>query len=211
MDLKRRDNRFGMPSLRGFTPDSVENESNQQAPPLVAPGNDSNKLKKRAWVPQAEETPPNIRRQSEGKDRDEVRQSPERIIPPAVQSKVAAVGMVMIQHSSPWESLKKRFSLSLEDSVTIASRKDGLFVAVREFSGPDADREVCTLQRIRQENLPNFLAFLECFSFKGSLYAVFEHELTRNEKLLTLSHYALIKRYPTEPQLAFIIGQVSLL
>jgi hypothetical protein len=118
---------------------------------------------------------------------------------------------VRIQHSSPWENLKPRFSLSLEDSVTITSRKDGLFVTVREFSGPDADRKVRMLQRIRKENLPNFLAFLECFSFEGSLYAVFEHELTRNEKLLTLSHYALIKRYPTESQLVFILEQVSLL
>jgi hypothetical protein len=97
--------------------------------------------------------------------------------------------------------------LKLNDSVIIATQKDGRFVAVREFSGPDADRKINMLQRIRHEN---FLAFLECFNLEGSRFAVFEHEITRGEKLsVTLNHYALIAHYPTEPQLAIILEQVS--
>jgi hypothetical protein len=128
------------------------------------------------------------------------------------QSKASVGTNVRMEHSSLWGSLTKRFTLSLEDSVTITSRKDRLFVAIREFLGLDADRKVTILQRIQNKNLPNLLAFLECFSFKGSRFAVFKHEITRGEKLpVTLSHYALIKHYPTELQLAIILRQMSLL
>jgi hypothetical protein len=222
MSLERRGTLFGPPSIRGATPDSHENGSIEANPLLVASDNDSKRLKKRVWAAEDEEAPPKVRRQSEGKDPEEARQNLDRFIPQAMQSKASAGGNVRMQHSSPWGSLTKRFTLSLEDSVTIASRKDGLFVAVREFSDPDADRKVAMLRRIRNEmlqrirkeneNLPNLLAFLECFSFEGSRFAVFEHEITRGEKLpVTLSHYALIKHYPTESQLAIILRQVSLL
>jgi hypothetical protein len=203
MSLERRGTLFGPPSIRGVTPDSHENGSIEANSLLVASGNNSNKLKKKL-----EEAPPKIR--GHYKDQDEVGQSLHKFIPQAIQSKVSTGGNVRTQHSSPWGSLTKRFTLSLEDSVTIASRKDGLFVAVREFSGPDADRKLNVLRKIRNENLPNLLVFLECFSFEGSLFAVFEHEITRGEKLtITLNHYALIKHDPTEPQLAIILRQVS--
>jgi hypothetical protein len=120
-----------------------------------------------------------------------------------------------MKHSSPWDSLRRHFSLMLEDSVTIASRKDiasqedALLVAVRQFSGPDADRKVDMLQRIRNEN---FLAFLECFSFEESRYVVLEHEISTEEKLpVTLRQFALISDYHTEKELAIILGPVSLL
>jgi hypothetical protein len=214
MSLERRGTLFGPPLIRGATPNSHENESIKANPLLVASNNNSKRLKKRVWAAEDEEAPPKVRRQSEGKDPEEARQNLDRFIPQAMQSKASAGGNVRMQHSSPWGSLTKRFTLSLEDSVTITSRKDGLFVAVREFSDPDADQKVAMLRRIRKENenLPNLLAFLECFSFEGSRFAVFEHEITRGEKLpVTLSHYALIKHYPTESQLAIILRQVGLL
>jgi hypothetical protein len=62
------------------------------------------------------------------------------------------------------------------------------------------------LEKIRHEN---FLAFLECFSHEGFMYAVFEHEIKPGVHLpITLSHYALVRHYPTESQLATILGQV---
>jgi hypothetical protein len=103
----------------------------------------------------------------------------------------------------------------LEDSVTIAirkdiaSQKDALLVAMRQFSGPNADRKVNMLRRIQNEN---FLAYLDCFSFKESRYVVLEHEINKEEKLpVTLRQFALISPYPTKEQLAVILGQVSLL
>jgi hypothetical protein len=66
----------------------------------------------------------------------------------------------------------------LNDSVIIVSQKDRRFVAVREFSGSDIDQKVKMLQRIQYEN---FIAFLECFSFEGSCYVVFEYKITYRE------------------------------
>jgi hypothetical protein len=90
----------------------------------------------------------------------------------------------------------------LEDSVTIAIRKnianqkDALLVAIRQLSGPDADRKVDILQRIQNEN---FLAYLDCFSFEESRYIVLEHEINKEEKLpITLRQFALISPYPTK-------------
>jgi hypothetical protein len=74
----------------------------------------------------------------------------------------------------------------LKDSVTIAiwkdiaSLEDALLVAVKQFLGPDADQKVDMLQRIKNKN---FLAFLGCFSFEESCYAVLEHEINKKEKL----------------------------
>jgi hypothetical protein len=103
----------------------------------------------------------------------------------------------------------------LKDSVTIAirkditSQKDALLVAVRQLSGPNADRKVDMLRRIQNEN---FLQFLDCFSFEESRYVVLEHEINKEEKLpVTLRQFALISPYPTEEQLAVILRQVSLL
>ena len=100
--------------------------------------------------------------------------------------------------------------MSLEDSVTIISRKDRLFVAIREFSGLDIDRKLNVLRKIRNENLLNLLVFLECFNFEGSLFIIFEYEITKGEKLtITLNYYALIKHYFTESQLIIILRQMS--
>jgi hypothetical protein len=125
-----------------------------------------------------------------------------------IQSEVGTVDNSSMKNSSPWKSLTKHFFLMLNDSVIIASQKNSRLVAVREFSGLDADRKVKMLQRIRHKN---FVKFLECFSFEGSRYAVLEHEISSEEKLaITLHQYALITPYPTEQELATILGQVSL-
>ncbi|PVH70500.1 hypothetical protein DL98DRAFT_619281 [Cadophora sp. DSE1049] len=209
MDLRRRGTVFEPPSIRGVTPDSHDDESIGTDSHPVASGYFSNKLKKRAWAAENDEPPPRIRGQSESKDQEEVRQGLSRFTPQMMPSKVRPGETVKVQHSSPWRSFTKQFTLSLEDSVTIATRKGGLFVAVREFSGPDADQKVNMLQRVRKDNPTNLLAFLECFSFEGSHFAVFEHEIIRGEKLaVTLSHYALIQNDITESQLAFILRQI---
>ena len=191
MSLKRSNTRFGF--LRA-TPDSDENGSNGTASPPASSDNDPppNKLRKRI---QEDEAPQKSRRRSG----ESVRGRSRFRAPEAIQS----------QNSSPWERLQMRFNLTLNKSVIIATQKDGLFVAVRKFSDdPDIEKKLDMLSRIRNEN---FLKFLESFSFEGSQYAVFEHELNRGEKLpICLSHYATLVTYPTESQLAVILRQVSL-
>ena len=216
--LQRSDTRFGLSSLR--TPDS-DDELNDTT--SLHDNDSSKKLRKRNFASRDSsrssresslEAPLKMPRLLQ--DREEAKTSlKELYLPQVVQHEVRAAGNVRMKHSSPWDSYKELFDLMLEDSVTIAirknitSQKDALFVAVRKFSGPDADRKVDMLRRIRNEN---FLALLECFSFGESRYVVLEHEINKEEKLpVTLRQFALISPYPTEEQLAVILGQVSLL
>lgn len=224
MDLKgalqRRDTRFGLSSLRRATPDS--NDESNDTSPL---DNDSSKKLKKRNLPSRDSSRGSSRESSLDYEaprkmprlsQEEAKTSLKALyLPQAVQHKVRAVGNVRMKHSSPWDSLRKLFCLMLEDSVTIAirkdiaSQKDALFVAVRQFSGPDADQKVDMLRRIQNEN---FLAFLDCFSFEESRYVVLEHEINKEEKLpVTLRQFALISPYPTEEELAVILEQVSLL
>jgi hypothetical protein len=220
--LQRRDTRFGLSSLRKAT----DNDESNDTTSLL--DDSSKKLRKRHLA-----SPDSSQNSSRGSSRESspyyeaplkmprLSQDGEEAkttlktlyLPQAVQHK--AVGSVRMKHSSPWESYEKGFCLMLEDSVTIAirkditSQKDALFVAVRQFSGPDADQKVDMLRRIQNEK---FLALLECFSFEKSRYVVLEHEINKEEKLpVTLRQFALISPYPTEEQLAVILGQVSLL
>jgi hypothetical protein len=189
--LQRRDTRFGLSSLRRATPNS--NESNDTTSLL---SNDSlRKLKKRSLASRDSsrnssrelslEALLKIPRLLQG--REEAKTSLKALyLLKAVQHKVRAVRNVRIKHSSLWDSLTKLFCLMLKDSVTIAIQKDiasledALLVAVRQFSGPNADRKVDILQRIKNEN---FLVLLRCFSFEESCYVVLEHTINKEEKL----------------------------
>ncbi len=223
MSLERSNTRFGPPSLRGATPESDDN-SNDTRPLLAGPEYEaSNKLRKRSLAGRHSsresstdyEAPLKMPQVLRDKDGEEATTGFKGLkIPQAIQPKPRGVGNVKMKHSSPWDSLNWHFSLKLNDYVAIAmrkdigSRKDALFVAVRRFSGFDADRKVDMLQRIRNEN---FLEFLDCFSFEDSRYVVFEHEISKEEKLpITLRQFASIGPYPTEERLAMILEPVSL-
>jgi hypothetical protein len=146
MSLRKSNTRFN--SLRG-TPES-DDESNGKRSLRAVPGNDSSdKLRKRSLPNQDNEAPLEKRPQSQGQAGTGFN---GLHIPQAVHSKAGSVGNVRMKHSLLWESLRKDFYLRLEDSVVIASQKDGRFVAVREFSGPHADRKVNMLQRIQGKN-----------------------------------------------------------
>jgi hypothetical protein len=211
MGLERKNTRFG---LRGATPESDDELSDTRSPVVESGDISSKKLRKRS---RADEAPLNMRQFSRDRDGEEAGTGLKSLY------LSRTVGNVSTKDSSPWESLTKNFSLILNDndSVMIASQKDGRFVAVREFSGPDAYRKVNMLQKIQDKNFrgqdKNFIRFLDWFSFEGSCYIVFEHEITYTEHGITywekfpvtLTQYSLITRYPTEQQLATILGQVS--
>jgi hypothetical protein len=213
MSLQRTITRFGPASIRGGTPDSEESSGT-----LSSLDSTSNKLKKRSWAGREEKTPLHSPRQLTDRRGDEAplkipRQSSDQVIQDAVPStntyRVSVADDTKVEHTFPWESLQRRFRLELDDVVIIASRKDGHLVAVKEFTGPDADQKIAMLDRIRRENVKNLLLFHECFSYEGTRYAIFEHGINGGEKLsITLNHYALIAHYPTESQLATILAQV---
>ncbi|KFY68144.1 hypothetical protein V496_01264 [Pseudogymnoascus sp. VKM F-4515 (FW-2607)] len=195
MSLKRSNTRFGF--LRA-TPDSDENGSIGTASPPASPASPENdpppnKLRKRS-LQDREEEPQESRRYSGKSDRDRGRSRFR--VPKAIHS----------EDSSPWERFRMRFDLTLNAPLIICTQSDSLFVALRKFSNSDMEKKLDMLNRIRNNN---FLKLLESFTFNGSLYAVFEHELARGEKLsFCLSHYALLVTYPTELQLAVILRQI---
>ena len=188
MSLSRRNTRFGLSSVRRATSES-DDESNGTG--------SSGKLRK--LPSQDNRGPLDVSPQPWDKaSLQQVHVSQE------IQSKVGAVDNLSMKNSSPWKSLTKYFFLMLNDSVIIASQKNSRLVTVREFSGLDADRKVKMLQRIWYKN---FVKFLDCFNFEESRYVVLEHEISSEEKLaITLRQYALITPYPTEQELATIIG-----
>ena len=220
MSLQRRDTRFGPASSRGATPDSGE-ESNETRSSRGSVLETSNKLRKRSWAetplqsPRSlagAEAPLKIPPESSGQN---IERAPSSIHVAPLTYKRSKTSDTK-KYTPPWESLQMRFKLDLEEVVVIASQESGRLVAVREFSGADADKRIDTLDQIRRENhhegSKHMLGFLECFSYHDIRYAVFEHDINDCEKLpITLNHYALIADYPTESHLGTILGQVSLL
>jgi hypothetical protein len=219
MSLQRSNTRFGPGSIRGPTPDSGEESSGTRSSHDSA----STKLRKRSRASRGSDTPLQSPRQIPGGEAPRKippqlsGQNIEKAIPSAPLSyKRSKASDTKINYKAPWESLQKRFKLDLEEVVLIASQEDGRLVAVREFSDADADKRIDTLDRIRRESHHEsskyLLSLLECFSYDGIRYAVFEHDINHCEKLsITLNHYALIADYPSESHLATILGQVCLL
>ena len=74
-------------------------------------------------------------------------------------------------------------------------------VAIKTFAGRDANRKLDMLHRVCHER---FVSLLEVFESDTAWYAVFEHVVT------SLTQVVNSPAYPTERQLAAIVGQVSL-
>jgi hypothetical protein len=74
-------------------------------------------------------------------------------------------------------------------------------VNIKSFSGADAAKKVNILHRICYKN---FNAFLECFIFQDCQYVILKHAT------ILLAHIVKSPAYPTQHQLAAILGQVSL-
>jgi hypothetical protein len=107
-----------------------------------------------------------------------------------------------IKHESPWKAYKSGYDLKLDQFVTVAVRKAPRAgkVAIREFVSQDVDRKLEMLWSVRHER---FVNLLEIFEVGETYYAVFEHIF------VTLAQVVNCPAYPTERQLAAIIGQVN--
>ena len=127
--LQRRDTRFGLSSLRRETPDSddksndttslLDNDSSKKLRKRNLASRDSSRSSRESSL----EAPLKMPRLSQ--DREEAKTTLKALyLPQAVQHKVRAVGNMRMEHSSLWDSFRKLFCLMLEDSVTIAIRKD---------------------------------------------------------------------------------------
>ena len=107
-----------------------------------------------------------------------------------------------VQHGIPWKIYEKGYDLKLDQFVTVATRKAPLHgkVAIKTLAGRDANRKLDMLHRVCHKR---FVSLLEVFESDTTWYAVFEHVVT------SLTQVVNSPAYPTERQLAAIVGQVS--
>ena len=128
--------------------------------------------------------------------------SEELILPKAADAGVRPHEYVRIKNESPWQSLRKVYELKLDGFITVAIRKPPSceIVTVKNFVGSDREQKVKRLQQTQHEN---FVRFLEAFHSEGAVYVVLDYAP------ISLAHVVASPAYPTELQLAAILGQVS--
>ena len=107
-----------------------------------------------------------------------------------------------VQYESPWHRFCEKFELNLGGYVSIVADQSpphDIFM-VKRLKGPDAAMKVRMLQRVRHQNFHNMV---DCYSFEGSHYAVFQHFP------VTLANIVYSPPYPTEQELAAVLAQVG--
>lgn len=189
MDLQRRHTRFGASASRGATPDSDEYGSNDTASIPASPDIEHpKKLKKRAWRDQADETPRKSRQTSWSLDGSRPHSA--------------------LAQNEPSESLTMHLTLLLGDPVIIASRRDGILVAVKKSTSRNAERKLNMLENIHHST---FIKFLQCITVEDAHYFIFEHDLPGRVGRLSVSLSNLVTSpiHVTESQLKAILRLVS--
>jgi len=116
----------------------------------------------------------------------------------AVHAGVRAFEYVRINHESPWKRFQKVYELEFQEFTTVAVRNVNPYdiVTVQKV---DNSARLDILQQIRHKN---FVSFLESFQFERRFYAILEYVS------ISLAGIVASPPYPTEPQLAAILGQV---
>ena len=124
------------------------------------------------------------------------------ILPKAADAGIRPHEYVEMKYESPWHGLQKVYELKLDSFIAVAIRKPPSceLVTVKNFVGSDSDTKV---KRLQQTQHQNFLGFLEAFHSEGSVYVVLDHIF------ISLAHVVASPAYPTELQLAAVLGQVS--
>ena len=136
-------------------------------------------------------------------DLAETRAGSRKLIrPKASDTRVSPHEAVGLKTESPWQSLQKVYELKLDGFITVAVRRPPSceLVTVKSFVGSDSQQK---MERLQQTHHENFVAFLETFRSEGSLHVVLDYIP------ISLAHMIASPAYPTELQLAAILGQVS--
>ncbi|OBT83711.1 hypothetical protein VE02_08281 [Pseudogymnoascus sp. 03VT05] len=121
---------------------------------------------------------------------------------PVAEDGVSVFDSTEIKRESPWDYFREHYELNLGGFVSVASNRaypHNLFI-VKRLKGPDDARGVRLLHTVRHNN---FHEMLECFSYEGAYYAVFEHVP------ISLAHVAKSPPFLTEVELAAILGHAS--
>jgi hypothetical protein len=106
-----------------------------------------------------------------------------------------------IKHQSPWQTYERGYDLKFDQFVAVATRKAPLTgkVTIRKLAGQNAASELDMLRRVDHER---FVTLLEIMDHEKTIYMVFEHIF------VSLTQVVNCPAYPTERQLAAILGQV---
>ena len=135
--------------------------------------------------------------------RDSTREQPpfELQLPKVTAARLRTHGHAEVQDGSPWETLQRVYELRFDMFTTIAIRKASPcdLVTVKALRKTECE-ELEMLQQIRHSN---FVALLESFRDQDGLYAIVEYVS------ISLEQIVASPPYPTELQLAAILGQVS--
>jgi hypothetical protein len=118
----------------------------------------------------------------------------------AAQSGVSVLDRT-VKFESPWLRFCEKFELNLGEYVSIVADRYPPYdiFMVKRLKGPDAARRVRMLERVRHQSFHNMV---DCFSFEGSHYAVFQH------LPVTLDNIVYSPPYATELELAAALAQV---
>jgi hypothetical protein len=172
-------------SIEPFTEQQLITLTNHD-PPLAA----SHRPKKRRYYPQGNE-----------------QHLPAGVEPPTLpsihESRAGGPWELQARKESPWNSYGKVFDLELDlnGPITVAQRRapsSGL-VAVRTFPLAAAEKALYMHKRARHDCI---VEALEAFTTETSFYIVLEHMPISLEQIVDSV------KYPTELQLATILGQV---
>ncbi|KFZ24055.1 hypothetical protein V502_01467 [Pseudogymnoascus sp. VKM F-4520 (FW-2644)] len=120
---------------------------------------------------------------------------------PIAEDGVSVFDSTEIKRESPWDYFREHYELNFGGFVSVASNRvypHNLFI-VKRLKGPDDARGIRLLHTVRHNN---FHDMLECFSYEGAYYAVFEHVP------ISLAHVAKSPHFLTEVELAAILGQI---
>jgi hypothetical protein len=122
-------------------------------------------------------------------------------LPVIHESRHSAAWDLRARKASPWDFYEKVFNLDLNGPVTVAQRKAPLsgLVAVKTFSLPAAEKALFMHKRARHDCI---VEALDAFTTDTSFHVILEHMPVSLEQIV---HGA---KYPTERQLATILGQV---
>jgi hypothetical protein len=106
-----------------------------------------------------------------------------------------------VRFESPWHRFCEKFEVHLGGYVSVVADQSPPYdiFMVKRLKGPDTVQKVRMLQRVRHQN---FHSMVDCFSFDGSHYAVFQH------LPVTLANIVYSPPYPTERELAAALAQV---
>ncbi|KAH0563186.1 hypothetical protein GP486_002245 [Trichoglossum hirsutum] len=140
----------------------------------------------------------------------------ELISPTSISPQGGGVASTAEIRKSPWEVYKELYELryfigsdpdtvtgrgELYGAVIVGERKEEPFgvVAVRKFSENNAEKELDMFKKIEHHN---FMSASEVFKYNGSIYVAVGH------MPLSLNHIIASHVFPSEIQLAAIIGQI---